>query len=125
MSVEDRDVHVDASHLDFRAIFQAAPGIELVLAPDPPRFTMLAASDERYTATLTRREAIIGRPLFDVFSDANPENPEPSGVANLRASLETVLRTRAKHRMAVQRYDLRRPGGAWEVRYWAPLNIPV
>ena len=110
---------------DFRAVFEAAPGVHLVLAPDPPRFTMLAASDERLTATLTTREDTIGRPLFDVFPDANPDNPEPSGVDNLRASLETVLRTRAPHRMAVQRYDLRRPDGAWEVRYWAPLNVPV
>jgi PAS domain-containing protein len=86
---------------------------------------MLAASDERLTATLTTREETIGRPLFEVFPDGNPENAEPSGVANLRASLETVLRTRAPHTMAVQRYDLPRPDGTWEVRYWAPRNVPV
>jgi signal transduction histidine kinase len=111
--------------LDYRAIFQTAPGINLVIAPDSPRFTMLAASDERLAATLTARESTIGRPLFDVFADANPENPEPSGVANLRASLETVLRTRAMHRMAAQRYDLQSPDGRWEVRYWGPCNVPV
>lgn len=61
---------------------------------------------------MTTREDTIGRPLFDVFADANPENQEPSGVANLRSSLETVLRTRAVHRIAAQRYDLRRPDGA-------------
>jgi PAS domain S-box-containing protein len=110
---------------DFRALFEATPGIVLVLSPDAPRFTMLAASDERLAATLTTREQIVGRPLFEVFADANPENPEPSGVANLRASLETVLRTCAPHRMAVQRYDLRRADGAWEVRHWAPRNVPV
>jgi PAS domain S-box-containing protein len=110
---------------DFRALFEAAPGITLVLAPDAPRFTMLAASDERLAATLTTREQIIGQPLFAVFADANPENPEPSGVANLRASLELVLRTRAPHQMAVQRYDLQRADGTWEVRHWAPRNIPV
>lgn len=27
--------------------------------------------------------------------------------------------------MAVQRYDLRRPDGDCEVRYWAPQNIPI
>ena len=110
---------------DLQAIFEAAPGIQLVLAPDAPRFTMLAASDERLVATLTSRDDVIGRPLFDVFSDANPDNPEPSGVANLRASLDTVLRTRATHVMPVQRYDLQRPDGSWEVRYWAPRNVPV
>jgi signal transduction histidine kinase len=115
----------DAGAPDFAAAFEATPGINLILAADPPRFTMLAASDERLAATLTTREDTLGRPLFEVFSDGNPENARPSGVTNLRASLETVLRTRAPHRMAVQRYDLRRPDGAWEVRYWAPRNVPV
>ena len=115
----------DGVSLDFRALFETAPGVHLVLAPDAPRFTMLAASEERLAATLTTRAETIGRPLFEVFADTNPENAEPSGVVNLRASLETVLRTRAPHRMAVQRYDLRRPDGTWEVRYWAPRNVPV
>ena len=110
---------------DFAAVFAATPGINLVLAADPPRFTMLAASDERLAATLSTREETLGRPLFEVFSDGNPENAEPSGVTNLRTSLETVLRTRAPHRMAVQRYDLRCSDGTWEVRHWAPLNVPV
>ncbi len=110
---------------DFRALFEATPGITLVLAPDAPHFTMLAASDERLAATLATREQVVGRALFDVFADANPDNAEPSGVANLRASLETVLRTREPHRMAVQRYDLQRADGSWEVRHWAPRNLPV
>ncbi|WP_298236515.1 ATP-binding protein [uncultured Azohydromonas sp.] len=110
---------------DFNAVFAAMPGVWLLLAADAPRFTMLAASDERLAATLTTREATLGRPLFEVFPDANPDNPDPCGVGNLRTSLETVLRTRAPHRMATQRYDLRRSDGTWEERYWAPLNVPV
>ena len=110
---------------DFRRLFESVPGINLLLAADPPHFTMLAASDERLAATLSTREETIGRPLFEVFRDANPENPEASGVKNLRASLETVLRTGAPHRMAVQRYDLQRADGMWEVRHWAPQNFPV
>ena len=110
---------------DFRAIFAATPGVNLLLAAQSPTFTMLLASDERLTATMTTREATLGRPLFEVFPDANPENPEPSGVENLRSSLETVLRTRAPHRMQLQRYDLRRVDGSWEERYWSPLNVPV
>jgi PAS domain S-box-containing protein len=125
MNADEGDTSGDATAPDFQAVFEAAPGVQLLLAADAPRFTMLAASDERLAATLTTREQTIGRPLFDVFADANPDNPEPSGVANLRASLETALRTRAPHRMAVQRYDLQRPDGAWEVRYWAPRNVPV
>jgi hypothetical protein len=116
-------VRIAAAH--FEDVFAAIPGVNLLLAADAPRFTMLLASDERLAATMTTRDATIGQPLFDVFPDANPENTDPSGVGNLRASLETVLRTRLAHRMAPQRYDLRRSDGVWEERYWSPVNIPV
>jgi signal transduction histidine kinase len=110
---------------DFRALFEATPGLYLVLAADPPRFTMLAASDERLVGTMSTREGTLGQGIFDIFSDANPDNVRRTGVTNLRASLETVLLTRAPHRMEVQRYDLQRPDGSWEVRYWKPVNSPV
>jgi PAS domain S-box-containing protein len=111
--------------VDFRALFESIPDNFLVVAPDAPRFTIVAASDGYLAATLRTREVILGRPLFDVFPDANPQNAERSGVANLRASLETVLRTRATHHMAIQRYDVDTPDGGWEIRYWAPRNSPV
>jgi signal transduction histidine kinase/PAS domain-containing protein len=110
---------------DFRALFDATPGLYLVLAADPPRFTMLAANDERLLGTMSTREETLGRGIFDVFSDANPENVGQTGVANLRASLDAVLRTRAPDRMPIQRYDLARPDGTWEMRYWKPVNAPV
>ncbi|HYE77282.1 MAG TPA: hybrid sensor histidine kinase/response regulator, partial [bacterium] len=78
-------------------------------------------------ATMTKREEIVGRELFDVFPD-NPGDPHATGTRNLRASLETVLATRAPHTMAVQKYDIRRPeseGGGFEERYWSPVNSPV
>ena len=111
--------------LDYRRLFDLVPGINVLLAADSPGFTMLAVSDDRLAATLTTREETIGRSLFELFPDANPENPDADGVSNLRASLETVLRTGAPHRMAMQRYDLRRPDGTWEVRYWAAENLPI
>ncbi|HET8730690.1 MAG TPA: ATP-binding protein, partial [Moraxellaceae bacterium] len=65
--------------------------------------------------------------LFDVFPD-NPDDPAARGVANLRASLERVIVTKSADAMAVQKYDVRRPeaeGGAFEARYWSPVNSPV
>lgn len=69
----------------------------------------------------------MGRDLFDVFPD-NPDDPAATGTANLRASLEAVLRDRAPHAMPVQKYDIARPdseGGGFEERYWSPANVPV
>ena len=114
----------DARPLDFRSLFQSAPGLYLVLDPD---LVIVAASDAYLRATMTRREEIVGRGLFEVFPD-NPDDAEASGEGNLRASLDRVRRNRVPDTMAVQKYDIRRPasdGGEFEVRYWSPLNSPV
>ncbi|MCA1565965.1 MAG: PAS domain-containing protein, partial [Acidobacteria bacterium] len=109
---------------DFRALFESAPGLYLVLAPD---LTIVAASEAYLQATFTKREEILGRGIFDVFPD-NPDDPTARGVANLRASLERVLRNGVPDTMALQKYDIRRTeeeGGGFEERYWSPVNSPV
>ncbi|HNB27725.1 MAG TPA: PAS domain-containing protein [Alphaproteobacteria bacterium] len=109
---------------DFRALFEAAPNLYLVLHPD---LTIAAVSGSYCKATKTERDAIVGRPLFEVFPD-NPNDPNANGVNNLRASLERVLSLRRPDAMPVQKYDIPRPeseGGGFEERYWAPLNSPV
>ena len=92
-----------------------------------PDFRIIAASDAYLNATMTKREDILGLDLFDVFPD-NPGDPTATGTRNLRASLERVLETRLADTMALQKYDIRRPesdGGAFEERYWSPVNSPV
>lgn len=109
---------------DFRALFESAPGLFLVLTPD---FVIVAVSDAYLRATMTQREEILGRGIFEVFPD-NPNDPSATGVRNLRLSLERVLRERVVDTMAVQKYDIRRPepdGGEFEERYWSPVNSPV
>ena len=109
---------------DFQALFESLPGLYLILAPD---FTIVAVSDAYLRATMTKRDEILGRNLFEVFPD-NPDDPTATGVRNLRASLQRVLENKAPDTMAVQKYDIRRPesnGGAFEERYWSPLNSPV
>jgi signal transduction histidine kinase len=113
--------------LDFRALFEAAPGNYLVLAPGTEQFTIVAVNDAYLRATMTQRDQIVGRGLFEVFPD-NPDDVEASGARNLRASLERVIATRAPDTMAVQKYDIRRPaeeGGGFEERWWSPKNAPV
>ena len=109
---------------DFQTLFTNAPGLYLVLAPD---LTIVAVNDAYARATMTVREQIVGRPLFDVFPD-NPNDPAADGVRNLRASLDRVLAHKRPDPMAVQKYDIPRPeseGGGFEERYWSPLNTPV
>jgi PAS domain S-box-containing protein len=109
---------------DFRALFESVPGLYLVLAPD---LMIVAASDAYLRATMTKREEILGRGLFEVFPD-NPDDPGATGTHNLRASLDTVRRDRVPDAMAMQKYDIRRPeseGGGFEERFWSPSNFPV
>jgi signal transduction histidine kinase len=109
---------------DFRVLFESAPGLYLVLDHD---LHIVAVSDAYLRATMTRREQIVGRGIFQVFP-ANPEDPSATGVANLRASLARVLAEGRPDTMAVQKYDIPLPdaeGGGFEERFWSPVNSPV
>jgi signal transduction histidine kinase len=109
---------------DFQTLFESVPELYLVLRPD---FTIVAVSDAYLRATMTRREEILGRGIFEVFPD-NPEDLHATGVRNLSASLNRVLESGAFDTMPFQKYDMRRPegeGGGFEERYWSPTNSPV
>lgn len=88
-------------------------------------FQIVAVTDAYLSATMTQREAILGRYIFDVFPD-NPNDPEATGVRNLKASLEAVLKYRVLNKMNVQKYDIRKEGtDEFEERHWSPINFPV
>ncbi len=107
--------------VDFRLLFESAPGLFLVLDRD---VKIVAVTDAYVQATLTERAQILGRVIFEVFPD-NPDDPDAEGVRNLRVSLDRVLRDRLADSMPVQRYDVQRPDGEWEERFWSPTNSPV
>lgn len=112
---------------DFAKLFDWAPGIYLVLLPDAPRFTMVAANKARLRATMTTLDQTMGKGLFDLFPD-NPDDPNATGTRNLRISLNRVVETLKTDTMAVQKYDIQKPeseGGGFEERYWSPVNSPV
>ncbi len=109
--------------IDYRDLFETLPGLYLILAPDS-KFTIIAVSNAYAEATMTKREEILGKGLFEVFPD-NPNDPVADGEINLRASLASVMRNCDSHSMPVQKYDIRRPDGSFEERYWNPLNKPV
>ena len=116
----------DGSLPDFQAIFQAGPDPYLVVDRD---FRIVAVSDAYLKATMTRRQDILGRHMFDVFPD-NPDEIDATGVSNLGASFAKVLRSGVPHFMAVQKYDIREPndtgpGSVFAEHYWQPADFPV
>ena len=81
------------SRLDFRLLLEGSPDILLVLLPDAPRYTMVAATGAGWPARNSHGARHPGpRPLRSI-SKTIPDDPSASGTSNLRASLERVLKT--------------------------------
>jgi signal transduction histidine kinase len=106
---------------DFQAIFENLPGLYLIL---DPRLQIIAVSKPYLKATLTKKENMIGKGIFEVFPD-NPDDMMATGTSNLSASLQRVIQRKAADAMAIQKYDVRREDGSFEEKHWSPLNSPV
>jgi PAS domain S-box-containing protein len=126
--VADRTAQLEAavtelSHgrAELKSLFESLPGLYLVLTPE---LEIVAVSDAYLTATMTTREGILGRHLFEIFPD-NPDDPETRALASMEASIDRVMRDGIPDTMAIQKHDIRRPDGVFEERYWSPINSPM
>jgi signal transduction histidine kinase/ActR/RegA family two-component response regulator len=104
-----------------QGLFESLPGLFLIFTSE---LKISAVSDAFLQATMTKREDLIGHDIFEIFPD-NPDNPDATGVSNWRASLDRARETAAPDTMAVLKYEIRRPDGVFEERYWSPMNSPV
>ena len=73
------DKHDSGPYPDFRRLFESAPDLYLVMAPD---MKIVAASDAYLRATMVKREEILGRTILEVFPD-NPDDLNATGMAIL------------------------------------------
>ncbi|MBC6991986.1 PAS domain-containing protein [Hymenobacter sp. BT491] len=108
---------------DLLPVFHVLPGAYLLLSRD---LVIEAASDAYLAATLSTRDGLLGKNLFEAFPD-NPDAPDAHATHNLRASLAQVLATGEPHEMARQHYDVPDPAqpGRFVERHWLPRNTPV
>ncbi|RZK17980.1 MAG: PAS domain-containing protein [Hymenobacter sp.] len=112
-----------AASSELSVIFSALPGACLLLSPT---LVVEVASEAYLAATLTQRNELLGKYLFDVFH-GNPTASEVSALRTAQASLQQVLATAQPHELVLQPYDLAdptRPGHFLE-RYWRIHNTPV
>lgn len=110
--------------LDFAAIFRVAPRPLLIMAADPPRFTIVAVNDAHAQAFGVTPEALVGRGVLEVF----PENPSPviSGfMTAIRESLAFVMTQGAPHRVAERAHESVGSDGQRIERYWSAINAPL
>jgi PAS domain S-box-containing protein len=101
-----------------QGLFESLPGLFLIFTAD---LKIVSASDAFLAATMTRRDEVLGRNIFEIF----PDQPGSDAISNWRASLDRVRQTAAPDTMAIQKYDIHRAGGVMEERYWSPMNSPV
>jgi len=119
--LETANVELSRSRAVLESLFKSLPGLFLVLTPE---LKIVTASDAYLKATMTKRENLMGRDIFEVFPD-NPDDPNATGSSNVRASLNRVLQSGEPDTLPIQKYDVRRPDGVFEERFWSPINSPV
>jgi PAS domain S-box-containing protein len=100
---------------DFCGIFEALPGMVLLLAPDEPRYTIVAVSRAYARAIHVQSGHFVGRRLFEALPASGPDSTE---VEDLRGALDAVVRTRASGGTPLHRS---RCDGRW----WRTMNAPV
>lgn len=109
--------------LNYQQVFKNAPTALVVIAADE-KFTITAVSDVYLRVTMTREEDILGKGMFEVFP-GNPDTPEATGVDQLRSSLQDVIKKATIQTMPVVKYDIRRPDGTYEERFWSATHTPL
>ncbi|MCR5878639.1 PAS domain-containing sensor histidine kinase [Phenylobacterium sp. J367] len=97
----------------------------LLIAADPPRFTMVAVNRAHAEAFRTTVEGLEGHGTFEVF----PAEPDPITAAfinQIRSSFDRLLETGVADQMPVMPYAVVSEGGtALEERHWTAVNAPV
>jgi PAS domain S-box-containing protein len=99
-------------------LFESLPGLFLIFTPD---LKIVSISNALLEATMTRREDVMGGNIFEIF----PDQPGTTLISDWSASLDRVRETAASDTMSIQKYDILRPDGVVEQRYWSPMNSPV
>lgn len=110
---------------DFERIFNTMPGNHLLIKADPPRFTMLAASDKYIEMIGRPRNVLVGMGVFEAFPK-NPDKPEDDSAEKLLNSFNDVIRLRKENFTPVQQYDLSDiDQNNFIEKYWQIRNTPV
>ena len=97
----------ETAQMNFRQIFESAPGNYVVLEPDT--FKVAAVSDAYLQTTGTKRDAFVDKTIFEVFPDPPDVRTEVSRL--MRTSFERVKATRRADAMAAICYPLPTPEG--------------
>lgn len=108
--------------LDYLKLFRVFPETSVVISPD--NYKILDATNAYLEVTMRTREELVGKNIFDAFPD-NPTSGLSSNSVLLKKSLDHVIKNREAHQMELLRYDIPKPDGSFDYRYWEASHIPV
>lgn len=103
--------------MDFETLLSHSPNPYIVVDRD---LTIAWMNDAYLRATMRERTDLVGRYLFDAF----PSEESSGSYKLLRSSLDRVLHTGSLDEIAHIRYDIARPDGVMEQRYWSATHTP-
>ena len=104
-----------AQAINFQLIFARSPNPYVLIDRD---LRLVDMNDAYLRVTMREREELTERDLFEAF-------PSDGGADALRASLERVLQLGTVDHLPLIRYDLARPEGGFEERYWSATHTPL
>ncbi len=109
----------------YQSIFYKNLSPMLIIGTDAPDYTVLDVNDAYLASTHTKREDLVGKPVFGVFP-ANPSDQVSKNVERTIFSFEEAIQKKKPHVMSDYRYDIPIPGtNQFEERYWTTSNTPV
>ena len=104
--------------IDFLELAEVSPNPYVLMDTD---LRLVWMNRAYLDVTMRRREDIIDQPLFDAF----PADPETESFQLLDESLRHVIDTGEGDELALIRYDIARPDGTMEARYWSATHTPL
>lgn len=111
----------------YAAVFKQSP-IGCYLLSTTPEMTILDVNDSFLRTVSLTREGMIGKELFEVFSD-NPDDAEDTGIEALRGSVARALTTGQPQVLPMQRFPIKKTLAngetIFEERFWSASNTPI
>jgi PAS domain S-box-containing protein len=104
--------------IDFQELLANSPNPYVIL---DQRLTLVWMNDAYLRVTMRERGEILGREMFDAF----PSGTQSDSFRQLDASFRRVIETGETDEIALIRYDIARPDGSMEERYWSATHTPL
>jgi PAS domain S-box-containing protein len=109
------------SSLDFKALFEGAPDLFIVLLPN---LTIVSVSDAFANTIFVNKEEIVGTYLFDVFLD-NPESKNKETISKAIELLNSDNENKIIPNIPIQKFDIRNSKGITDEKYWSLTLKPI